>query len=206
VRAAAWLSETGQLTRTLDELSRDPRAQAQAALPLDGRDGGRTVDLMTLAQAGVRITGRLEGFAGDHALCGVGLQAAIADADRRLRRLLDRIDAHIAQRADRHAIPPAEPFVPVAIPSGAPSLDLAAEAVTTIIWATGFRRHYPWLQVPGRAADGDVEHVRGVTALPGLYLLGQRWQHRMISHQIGGVGEDARYVAECIAGRWADAA
>ena len=51
-----------------------------------------------------------------------------------------------------------------------------------------------------------IEHVRGVTAVPGLYVLGQRWQHRMISHQIGGVGEDARYVADCIAGRWADAA
>jgi putative flavoprotein involved in K+ transport len=202
----AWLHEIGHLTRTLVELRHDPRAHVQAALPLDGRDGGRTVDLLTLAQAGVRIAGRLEGFAGSHALLGIGLQAAIADADRRLRRLLDRIDAHIAQRPDRHAIPPAEPFVPVEIPSGPPSLDLAAEAVRTIIWATGFRRHYPWLQVPGRGPDGDVAHVRGVTDVPGLYVLGQRWQHRMISHQIGGVGDDARYVADCIAGRWADAA
>jgi putative flavoprotein involved in K+ transport len=202
----AWLHELGHLTRTLGEMPRDPRAHIQAALPLDGRDGGRTLDLGTLAQAGVTITGRLEGFAGDHALFGDGLQAAMADADRRLRRLLERIDAHIAQRADRHAIPPAEPVAPVVLVPGPPSLDLVAEPVGTILWATGFRPHYPWLHVPGRAPDGDVAHVRGVTAVPGLYVLGRRWQHRMISHQIGGVGDDARYVADCIAGRWADAA
>lgn len=196
----AWLHDLGHLSRTLDEMPRDPRKRAHATLPLDGRDGGRSLDLGTLARAGVTIAGRLEGFAGDHALFGDGLQAAVAAADERLRRLLDRIDAHIAARADADAIPPAEPVAPLRLPAGPVSLDLASEAIRTIVWATGFRRHYPWLHVPFRDADGDIAHRRGVTDVPGLYVLGQRWQHRMISHQIGGVGEDARYLATKIVG------
>jgi putative flavoprotein involved in K+ transport len=201
----AWLHDIGHLSRRVEDMPSDPRKRAATALPLDGRGGGRTLDLGTLAHAGVTIAGRLTGFAGDHALFGDGLHRAIADADTRLRRLLSRIDAHIAARAGRDAVPPADVIAPLRLPAGPASLDLASETVRTIVWATGFRRHYPWLHVPGCGPDGDVAHERGVTALPGLFVLGQRWQHRMISHQIGGVGEDARHLAALIAGGALDA-
>ena len=62
----------------------------------------------------------------------------------------------------------------------------------TIIWATGYRRHYPWLHVPEAVgSDGGIVHGRGCTAVPGLFVLGTRWQYRLTSHQIGGVGADA---------------
>ena len=202
----AWLGDTGHLSRTIDDMPHDPRKRAAAALPLDGRDGGRSLDLGTLAGAGVTIAGRLEGFTGDHALFGDGLLTAVAQADARLRRLLERIDAHIAARPDAHAFPPAEPVAPLPIGAGPAAIDLTSEPTRTIVWATGFRRHYPWLHVAGAGTDGDVEHDRGVTRVAGLYVLGQRWQHRMISHQIGGVGDDARHLAARITGDIADAA
>jgi putative flavoprotein involved in K+ transport len=196
----AWLDALGDLSRPPDELSRHPRRRRPPALPLDGRQGGRTIDLDVLAAAGVRIAGRLEGFAGTHALFGAGLDAAIADADERLGRLLARIDRHIDSRADAHAFPPREQIAPIQVPSPTPAIDLAAESISTIVWATGYHRHFPWLRIPEViGADGGILHDHGRTAVSGLFVLGMRWQSRMTSHQIGGVGPDAAFLAAQIA-------
>jgi putative flavoprotein involved in K+ transport len=80
------------------------------------------------------------------------------------------------------------------------TIDLVAEGISTIVWATGFRRHFPWLRIPEViGSDGGIRHDRGRTVVPGLFVLGMRWQYRMTSHQIGGVGADAAFLAEQIA-------
>jgi putative flavoprotein involved in K+ transport len=196
----AWLDALGELSRSLDDPPGHARSRPRPALPLDGRQGGRTLDLGVLAEAGVRIAGRLEGFAGSHAVLGSGLEASIADADDRLRRLLGRIDGHIDARVDAHAFAPREHVAPIQPPSPVRTIDLVAEGISTIVWATGFRRHYPWLRIPEVIdSDGGIRHDRGRTAVPGLFVLGMRWQYRMTSHQIGGVGADAAFLAEQIA-------
>jgi putative flavoprotein involved in K+ transport len=193
----AWLRDLGDLSRSVHD--RPAGERPRPALPLDGREGGRTVDLAVLAAAGARIAGRIEGFAGGHALFGSDLAADIADADERLYRLLARIDDHIAARPDAHAFPPPEHIPPSPAPAPVRALDLAAEGISTIVWATGYRRHFPWLRIPEViAADGGIRHDRGRTAVPGLHVLGMRWQSRMISHQIGGVGADAAFLADAI--------
>jgi len=201
----AWLDALGDLSRSrpADELSsraRNPRP----ALPLDGRRGGRTLDLGVLAAAGVRVTGRLEGFTGTHALLGGALDANVADADARLRHLLQRIDDHIASRPDADAFPPPARIAPVRVPAPPRAIDLGRERIATIVWATGHRRHFPYLRIPAVVSEaGDVSHDRGRTAVPGLYVLGMRWQSRMTSHSIGGVGHDAAFLAAEIAGNGA---
>jgi putative flavoprotein involved in K+ transport len=197
----AWLDELGDLSRSFDELPAHARRRPRPALPLDGREGGRTIDLGVLASAGVRPAGRLEGFAGGHALFGSSLAADIADADARLARLLARIDDHIAERTGAGAFPPPERVAAIAAPPPLSVLDLEAAGISTILWATGYRRHFPWLLVPEVAADdGGIAHERGRTAVPGLHVLGMRWQSRMTSHQIGGVGADAALLAARITG------
>jgi putative flavoprotein involved in K+ transport len=87
--------------------------------------------------------------------------------------------------------------------------------VASIIWATGFRPDFSWLachpepachpeRSEGSAFDsaGFPIHRRGVTDIPGLYFLGLRFQHRLNSSLIGGVGEDARFIADSIAARY----
>lgn len=74
--------------------------------------------------------------------------------------------------------------------------------VASIIWATGFRPDFSWVDVPVFGDDGFPIHRRGVTAIPGLFFLGLRFQHRLNSSLIGGVGEDARFIAESIAKRY----
>jgi putative flavoprotein involved in K+ transport len=69
-----------------------------------------------------------------------------------------------------------------------------------VIWCTGFQPDYAWIDLPAFDATGRPLHVRGgSTAMPGLFFLGLRFQHRLNSSLIGGVGEDAAFIAEQVA-------
>jgi len=190
--AFAWLRDVGHYEATIDA-EPDPAAARRApSFPLDGRDGGRSLDLGVLRREGVRLTGRLTGFDGERARFADDLVANAAEADASMRRHLARFDA-IAGDA------PPETVAPVTVDAGPASLDLAAEGIGTILWATGYRRDYGWLDVPVTGADGEIAHRRGVTAAPGVYALGLRFQHHRDSHFVGGVGRDAVFLAERIA-------
>jgi putative flavoprotein involved in K+ transport len=69
---------------------------------------------------------------------------------------------------------------------------------STVIWATGFRPDLSWIDVPVLDADGRLVHTRGVTGEPGLYFLGQIWQHTRGSALLGWVKDDAEYIARQI--------
>jgi putative flavoprotein involved in K+ transport len=147
---------------------------------------------------GVVVTGRVEGFRGSRVLLGGNLERDVAAAERRLHVLLARVDELVAATA---AGP--EPVASVRVAEPPRSLDLAEARISTIVWATGYRREYPWLHVPVLDADGELVQRRGVTAVPGVYVLGQRFQYRRGSHFIGGVGADAEFLARHIVGRHA---
>jgi putative flavoprotein involved in K+ transport len=71
--------------------------------------------------------------------------------------------------------------------------------VDAVIWATGYRPDYSWIDLPVFDADGRLRHRRGVTDVPGLYFLGLTWQHTRGSALIGWVKDDAEFIAEQIA-------
>ncbi len=73
--------------------------------------------------------------------------------------------------------------------------------MTSVVWATGFRRDLSFLDAPVLDPSGTPRHRRGVTDAPGLFLLGLRWQHRRSSSFLDGVGADAEFLAERIAAR-----
>jgi putative flavoprotein involved in K+ transport len=77
--------------------------------------------------------------------------------------------------------------------------DGSQQAVSAVIWATGFRLDHSFVQAPVFDADGRLEHRRGVTSVPGLYFLGLPWQYTRGSALLGWVQNDAQYVAERIA-------
>jgi putative flavoprotein involved in K+ transport len=70
--------------------------------------------------------------------------------------------------------------------------------VDAVIWATGYRPDYSWIDLPVFDPDGTVRHKRGVTDVPGLYLLGLTWQHTRGSALLGWVKVDAEFIAEQI--------
>ena len=67
--------------------------------------------------------------------------------------------------------------------------------VGVVVWATGYRSDYSWIDIPGVTHDGQVIHRRGVTEVPGLYFLGLSWQRTRGSALLGFVRDDAAYLA-----------
>jgi putative flavoprotein involved in K+ transport len=74
--------------------------------------------------------------------------------------------------------------------------------VVAVVWATGFRFDFGWIELPVFDEGGYPIHHRGVVdAAPGLYFLGLPFQYTPTSEHVGGVGNDARYIAEHIAAK-----
>ena len=107
------------------------------------------------------------------------------------RRLLTRIDRHAD--APHHTGAPHVP--PVATGGAATDLNLRTAGIRTIVWATGYRRAYPWLHVPVLDPAGEIRHHRGRTPAPGLFVVGANWQSHRGSMTLDGVGHDATQVA-----------
>jgi len=165
--------------------------------------GTRDLDVPALARDGVVVHGRLMGVTAGRARFGGGLAATLAAAEHNAVRFRAAVDAHVA--ATGLTVPVEAPRLPDPVEEGPRELDLVAAGVTTVVWATGFRRNWAWIQAPMLGDDGEPVHERGVTAAPGLYLLGLRWQSRRSSSFLDGVAADAEYVTEHLAARSARA-
>jgi putative flavoprotein involved in K+ transport len=61
-----------------------------------------------------------------------------------------------------------------------------------VIWATGFRPDYSWLDVPVLGPKGELRHDRGVVDAPGLYVLGLPYLRRRKSSFMHGAEDDVR--------------
>jgi len=71
--------------------------------------------------------------------------------------------------------------------------------VGLVIWATGYRSDYSWIDIRGVIGEGKVVHRRGVTDVPGLYFVGLSWQHTRGSALLGFVHDDTAHLAGRIA-------
>jgi putative flavoprotein involved in K+ transport len=196
-----WLERLGVLDKTIDEVSDPLRARREPSLQLVGRPNGENLDLATLAATGVEVAGRLTGIDGRRVRFATDLGQTTAAADATMRRVLADVDDYVDAHGLAAEVLAPEPVAPIGPRSGPDRLDLRAAGISTVVWATGFVRRYPWLRVPVLDPSGEIRQRRGVTPVPGLYVLGLRFQYRRNSNFIDGVGRDARYVADHIVAR-----
>jgi putative flavoprotein involved in K+ transport len=201
-----WLDAMGLLDRPAEQVADLDAARREPSLQLVGRPDGRDLDLATLQSAGVRLAGRLTGADAHTVRFATDLRGTVADADARLRRLLARIDRFAEQSGLACAPAPAEPVRPVRVAGELTDVDLRSAGITTVVSATGFRREYPWLQVPVLDPAGEIRQHRGVTPAPGLYVVGLRLQTRRNSTFIDGARHDARLVVDHLTAHRASAA
>jgi len=197
-----WLDAAGVLDERYDEVDDVVRARHVASFQLVGSPSRATLDLNALQRGGVRLVGRLGGITPDGTAQFSGsLLNQCTLADLKLTRLLKTLDEWASGRGlDGEAGPP-ERFEPTEVPADPPLLlRLRAGGIDTVLWATGFRPEYPWLHVPVLDAKGRVRHDGGVTASPGLYLIGANFLRRRKSGFIDGVGQDAHELAAHLAG------
>jgi putative flavoprotein involved in K+ transport len=71
-----------------------------------------------------------------------------------------------------------------------------------LVWCTGFAPDFGWVHLPVLDERGHPRHHRGVAVdVPGLFFVGLRFQHRLSSSLLGGVGADAAFIAARVASR-----
>ena len=176
------------------------QARRAPSLQIVGTPDHRTLDLATIQAAGVRLTGRLDHCDGTKVGFADDLDRTTGDADRTLARLLNRLDEAATRGGlNQELAAPTRPTVFDA-PATPARVDLRSEDIGTVVWATGFRPHYPWLHTPVFGPDGQIRHDGGIVQdAPGLYVMGLPFMRRRRSTFIDGAGADARDLTEHIA-------
>ena len=185
-----WMDAVGQLDERYDEMPDIDRARRLPSLQLIGSPERRDLDLNAVVANGVRLVGRLVGRSGIRAQFSGSFANQCASADLKLGRLLDRLDEYAIEHGlDEELAAPSRP-APTRVAS--PMLDLDLRSIGTIVWATGFRPRYPWLDPRLVDRRGRLVHDGGVLPTPGLYVLGLPFMRRRKSSFLDGVGPDAR--------------
>ncbi len=199
-----WLDEMGYYETTVDTHPLGVDVRKKANHYFTGRDGGREIDLRRFALEGMKLYGRLATVEGDTVTFADDLTANLDGADKVYLRIRKMIDDHVA-KAGLDA-PPAAPYVPP-WHEGEPRrrLDLSASDVTSVVWSTGFRPDFSMVDVPVFDGSGHPGHHRGVTGVPGLYVLGLGWLWTWGSGRFSGIAADAEHVVEAIGARSRDA-
>ena len=165
-----WMDASGLLDERYDEIPDLSRARALPSMQLVGSPERRTVDLNALRRLGVRLVGRL-----------AGIRDGVAQFSGSLANVTALDGLGWPQR-----------FAATEVPTPAQlALDLRSGEIRTILWATGFRPDLSWLQVPVFDRKSRVRHDGGVTASPGLYLIGMPFLRRRKSSLIDGAAADA---------------
>jgi putative flavoprotein involved in K+ transport len=188
-----WMDASGVLDQRYDEVDDIVRARHVPSLQLAGYADRRSIDLNSLTAIGVRLVGRLAGISDGKLQFSGSLRNVCALADLKMHRLLDTIDTWATASGIDSNVAPSHRFEPTVVEESPPLLlDLSRGRIKSIIWATGFRPDYSWLDVPVLDQKGQVRHDGGVAEAPGLYLMGLPFLRRRKSSLIDGVGDDAR--------------
>ena len=191
-----WMDATGLLDERYDQIPDLVRARTLPSMQLVGSPERKTVNLNSLRSIGVRLVGRLAGIRDGVAQFSGSLANVSSLADLKLGRLLDTIDTW-ATKAGLEGLDPPQRFAPTEVPVPAKlTLDLRSGEIRTIIWATGFRPDLSWLQAPIFDRKGRINHDGGVTASPGLYLMGMPFLRRRKSTLIDGAAADAADITD----------
>src|SRR3954452_22908856 len=189
-----WMDVAGVLDERYDEVDDIVRARRVPSMQLAGTPKRADFDLNALTAIGVRIVGRLATVRDGVALFSGSLRNKCELADLKLGRLLHTIDDWATASGLDASAPPPHRFEPTAVPTPpALTLDLSRGEISSIVWASGFRPDYSWLDVDVLDAKGMVRHDGGVVAdSPGMYLIGTPFLRRRKSSFIDGACDDAQ--------------
>ena len=189
-----WMDVAGVLDERYDEVDDIARARRVPSLQLAGTPDRSTLDINALTEIGVKLVGRLSGIGENgKAHFSGSLRNMCALSDLKMGRLLDRIDEWAQKNGFDAAAGPPYRLPPTRVEPAPPlGMDLASGEIKTIIWATGYRPDYSWLEVPILDRKGRLLHDGGVVSSPGMYLMGTQFMRRRKSALIDGAGDDAR--------------
>jgi len=158
----------------------------------------RDVNLRILHEAGARLTGRFVGGDGHKVKLADDLPASATRSDEAAVRFRNQVDDFIREQGIDAPEEPA--FQPTTgLPPAPTQLDLRRQDINTVIWASGFRLDFRWIDLDLETVDGYPAQTQGVSRHSGLYFMGLQLMHTRKSGLIFGVGEDAQHVTGVIA-------
>lgn len=197
-----WLERIGRLDERYDEVDDIVRARHVPSPQLVGTPDRTTLNLNSLTAQGARLVGRLSGFDNGLAFFSGSLRNVCSLADLKQIRLLDMIDEWVDENGVEDEVGPVERF-PGTIVDDDPllTLDLRGAGIATVLWATGYRPDYSWLDIDVLDRKGEIKHDGGVVHdAPGLYRIGLNFLRRRKSSFIHGAEDDAIDITEHLAG------
>jgi putative flavoprotein involved in K+ transport len=196
-----WMDSAGVWDQRYDEVEDLTRARRLPSPQLVGTPERATLDLNALTALGVELVGRWAAVRDGKALFSGGLRNVFSLADLKMNRLLGTFDEWAGTNGREAEVAAPERFARTGMPSSTRlQLDLRSGEIRAIVWATGFRPDYGWLDVPVVDAKGQLRHDGGVVDSPGLYALGLPVLRRRRSTFICGIEDDAREVIGHLAG------
>ena len=189
-----WMDKAGLLDERYDEVDDIVRARHVPSPQLIGSPERRSLDLNALRAIGVRIVGRIGSIVDGRAQFAGSLRNVCALADLKMNRLLNTIDETAGGEADgvrpERTIVDDDPLL---------ELDLHSGEISTIVWATGYRPDYSWLEVPVVGRNGHIKHDGGVVVdSPGLFVLGLPFLRRRRSTFINGAAADTADITKAL--------
>lgn len=198
-----WMERTGILDERYDEVDDIVRARHVPSPQLVGTPERITLDLNAITDLGVRLIGRLGGIASGKAQFSGSLRNMCMLADLKLGRLLDTIDEWANGHGLNSEVDSPHRFETTRVDDSPPlAIDLTTGEIATIIWATGFKPDYSWLQVPVLDHKGQLRHDGGIVVeSPGMYRIGLNLLRRRKSSFIHGAEDDARDLTDHLAAR-----
>jgi len=194
-----WLAEM-----RLDQVTPEERGPARLGPVISGAYGGRTIDFRSFAADGMMLLGRIEAAHDGVLDIASGLAESMADGDLVYATFLGAVDEYVRRRKlDLPEDPDARTTLPnpPCVTEPLRRLDLAAEGISAVIWATGYGVDFDWIDLPVTDDKGEAVHRNGISAVPGLYFLGLQWLSKMNSSFLSGVGDDAEVLADHILAR-----
>ncbi|MFN2194573.1 MAG: NAD(P)-binding domain-containing protein [Anaerolineales bacterium] len=196
-----WLNKLHFFDQTVDTLP-SPKDRFVANPFLSGKNGGHTLNLHKFAREGVVLLGRLKDAKGTSIYLSPDLKENLSKIDDFVADLKQKIDQYIEKNdLDAEPIPNRDALRDGYDAEIFDELDLSVEGIRTIVWATGYKFDFSWIELPVTDEYGYPIQTRGISEFPGLYFLGQHFLWRRRSGLPWGVGEDAAYIAEDIVRR-----
>ena len=159
-----WMDITGLLDEGLDVIDDINRARHLPSPQLVGSHLHQMLDLNTMTNLGVKLVGRLMGISNGHLQFSGSLTNVCALADLKMNRLLNAADEWADQSSLATELDPPERFPRTAVDEvPCLGLDLSTCGIKTVVWATGYRPDYSWMNIPVLDRKGMIKHIGGVT-------------------------------------------
>jgi putative flavoprotein involved in K+ transport len=150
------------------------------------------------------LLGHAQAVQGKQIILAPDLEENLAKADAFAVQIMQAIDEYITKtgmEVESNKTTPEAPSNSATSTKPTLTLDLQSAGISTIIWASGYKLDFGWVQIPVFDEMGYPVHQRGATACPGLYFLGLHWLYKRKSALLYGVGEDAAFISSAIANR-----